>query len=458
MPPLVGTLAFQRLLGEGGLLWRMLPDSAAGVPWLGPFAAVLILHTYAFGLFTYAFSAAALEDLDPAFEEAARSLGGGRWMVFQHALWPALRGPLAAAALLTFMAAGASFSGPYLLDTNGHYLTVEILMQQHSNDRSLVAAFTVLLAALSLAALPAFLYFQRFAPGATAASAGLKGTTGRALPRAKGWKGVLCLGISILAAVVLTVPPATVALSAFGAPGGWHATVLPPTFGLQSFQALDKSAVEALRHSVGYGAVAAVIDVALALALALALRRAPLWATLPAEGAVMLAVALPGSVVAIALLAAFNAPSWLTGGVALGQTAGILILAYVVRALPLAVRPVRAALAALGADLELAAHGLGASPGRTVRKVVIPLLRPALLTAALLCFIAGAGEFVATVLLYAPETRTASVTINTLLRDRPGGAAALALSLMLISAASILAVGWLQARGSWRARTKTDRL
>ncbi|MBE7465372.1 MAG: iron ABC transporter permease [Planctomycetes bacterium] len=449
MPPLVGTLAFFRLLGHSGLVWQWLPF-AGGKPWLEPFGAVLVLHAYSFGLYTYAFAAAALQDLDPALEEAARGLGASRSRTFVAAIWPALRGPVGAAALLAFMAAGASFSGPYLLDTDGHYLTVEILNLQESGDRGLTAAVTAWLALLSLLALPGFLAFRAALPSGGAATAGLKGTSRAALVPARGSEAWLRFALSLAAAAVLLIPLGVVVLSAVSGRAGWHEQGWEVPFSTEAFAGLDGRDWSALGRSLAYGACAAALNIAVALGLALALRRAPAWSALPAEAAVMLAVALPGSAVAIALLSAFHGPSWLFGGAALGQSATLLVLAYTIRNLPLAVRPVRAALDGLGEDLEAAARGLGTEPLRALLRVTIPLLLPTLAAAALLCFVAAAGEYVASELLWSVHTQPVSVRIREVYRSNFPRGAALSLVLMLLCAAATVAAAWAGGKGKLR--------
>jgi len=451
LPPLVGTLAFARLLGEGGILnqgW----SSNLRQPLITPLVAVLILHAYSFGIYTYAFAAAALENVEHAHEDAVRNLGGGAWAVFRHAVWPNIQGPVAAGALLTFMAAGASFSGPYVLHTSGKYLTVEIVNELSSGDPAFVAALTSLLALVSLVALPPFLRAQRKSSGRTFGTAGLKGGGESALPRAGHGEAALRCVLSGIAALVLLAPPLMVAQGAFTDARGWYSGTWPEELTLGAFQRLDQEAWNSLWRSLIYGAITASLDVSIALLLALALRRAPTWAGLPAESCVLLAVALPGSAVALAVLTAFHAPSWLAGGFALGQTTVILVLAYAVRCLPLAVRPIRAALEGMGGDVEAAARGLGAGPLRTLGTVVLPLLFPTLLAAGLLCFVTGAGEFVASQLLFSPETMPVSVKMYEVMRNDPPAATALGLCLVGLGAGAITLAGWLQARASWRAR------
>src|SRR5690606_28758334 len=115
MPPLVGTLSFYYLLGPDGFLPRTM--HAAG--WtsfdVSGSVAILTVHTYSFCVFFYAMVSAALDGMDPAQVEAARTLGAGPWRAFRTVTLPQLRPALVGAALLTFMSSGASYSAPAFL-------------------------------------------------------------------------------------------------------------------------------------------------------------------------------------------------------------------------------------------------------------------------------------------------------------------------------------------------------
>ena len=445
MPPLVGTLAFYRLIGGDGLLWAIIP-LAGGKPWASPFGRVLLLHTYAFGIYTYAYTAAALQDCDLSREEAARSLGAGRIQTFFAAVWPLIRPAILASGLLTFMGAAASFSAPYILDNSGSYLTVSIV--NNSDDPGLQSALGVLLAALSLFALPMFLYFNRqgYSAGTEAALA-IKGSAARRLaPASKAGTRVRLL-LSLAAAVILLAPLAMVVAGAF-APGTGGNTMF---HGFK--ESLNADNLAPLWRSGGYAAAAAAIDVALAVVIALAMRQAGRLTAMGIEFSVMLTVAIPGSVVALALLSSFNGPSLLTFGLPLGYSSGILILAYVVRDLPLAVRPARAAMQAIDSELERAAASLGARQGQILWRIVLPLLAPSLLAAGLICFITGAGEFVASKLLFDARTKPVSVRIDELFHTDPGAAFVLALWLMLFSAVAVGLRFWIDRSFSIPERT-----
>ncbi|HYG76363.1 MAG TPA: iron ABC transporter permease [Planctomycetota bacterium] len=439
MPPLVGTLAFFRLIGESGTLWRILPFNE-GRPWVSGFSQVLLLHAYSFGVYTYAYVSAALADNDPSREEAARSLGAGTFRTFWTAVVPVIRAPLLASSLLVFMASAASFSAPYFLDNGSRYLTVEIF--RNDDDPGVQRALSVLLAAIAFLALPPFLLLQNQITRATDAALSLKGSSRQQRPRASFPGQCMRVLLSLLALTVLFAPPLTVIFNAFwptpNASGGLAALVAH----------IGRDDVASLGRSALYGAIAAAIDIFLAVSIAIGLRRAASLAALPVEASVMLAVALPGSVIGVALLSAFNAPSLLTFGTPLGGSAAILILAYVIRDLPLAVRPARAAIAAIGGDVERAASSLGANWATVLRRVTLPLMFPSLLAAGLICFITGAGEFVASQLLFSAATRPVSVRIAELFRTDPAPAFALSLCLMLMSLLAIMTAGIIQRRNT----------
>ena len=433
LPPLVGALAFFRLVGDGGLLWRWL-GSPYGAPLISGFAQVLLVHAYSFGIYAYAYVSAALEDVDLSYEEAARNLGASGYRVFAAAVWPPVRAPLLASAFLTFMAAAASFSAPYILDNAGRYLTVDILT---ADDIGMQRALSVVLALIALSALPAFLYLDRRGRSGADTAFGVKGAARRQLPPSR--VPAFRVALSCAAALILLAPPMMIVVSALA----------PEQRGLQAaaLTGLDGDDWWSLGRSGAYASAAALIDIALAVAIALALRRAALSAGALVEFAVMLALALPGSALAIALLTAFNGPSPLAFGQSLGQTSAILILAYAIRNLPLAVRPVNAAFAGLGAALENAAAGLGAARFAVLWRVTLPLIFPSVLAAALICFITGLGEYVASLLLTGGRNQPVSVRIDYLIHQTRWAAAhALALWLMIASAVVIVGARLLRRR------------
>ena len=122
-------------------------------------------------------------------------------------------------------------------------------------------------------------------------------------------------------------------------------------------------------------------------------------------------------------------------------TVWILPLAYLVRNLPITSRAIQAGIRALDPSLDEAAATLGAGRARTLRRITLPLLRPALLAGASLAFVTALGDFVTSIMLYTYDTRPISLEILSSLRQADVGvAAAYGVVLMLVSAA-VFAVG-----------------
>ena len=147
-------------------------------------------------------------------------------------------------------------------------------------------------------------------------------------------------------------------------------------------------------NSAYVSALAAVVAVAVSLPVAvLAVRRPGLWSGL-LERCSYTGFALPGIVVALSLVF-FG----LRVAPALYQTTGLLILAYVVLFLPVALGPIRASLLQVSPRLEEVARTLGRSPSQAAWTVVLPLIRPALLAAGALVFLVTMKELPATLIL-----------------------------------------------------------
>jgi iron(III) transport system permease protein len=134
------------------------------------------------------------------------------------------------------------------------------------------------------------------------------------------------------------------------------------------------------------------------------------------DAIVMLPYAIPGTVIAIALIAAFNEPHWFTANNVLVGTAVILPLAYFIRHLPIQFRATAAAFAQFDPALDEAARNLGASWWRRLSRVTIPLILPGIATGAMVALVNALGEFVASILLFTYSTTPLSIQIFSELR------------------------------------------
>jgi iron(III) transport system permease protein len=191
----------------------------------------------------------------------------------------------------------------------------------------------------------------------------------------------------------------------------------------------------------GWAAASTAAAVALSLAAGwlVVRRRAALRRVI--EGLLALPWALPGTVFAVALATAFSVSAPLQLRWVLVGTVMILPLAYFVRNLPVTGRAILAGYRQLDPALEEAAASLGAGPWRTLRRVTLPQLKPALAAGASLAFVGALGDFVTSILLYTYRNRPISMEINAALRvNEMGVAAAFGVVLMVVSAV-VLGIG-----------------
>ncbi|HUP43269.1 MAG TPA: iron ABC transporter permease [Thermoanaerobaculia bacterium] len=452
LPPLVGVIAFLFLYGESGFVSRAVQAAAglAGPPWrLAGAWAILLVHTYSMYVYFYLFTRAGLARLDPAHAEAAASLGAGRLRTLVRVTLPMLRPALAGAAMLTFMTALASFSAPYIFGGSFRVMTTQITASKLNGDDLAAQVETVTLAAVALAGL----WLLTRMGGLSLRSAAVRGVApSRRRIASAGGRSLTAAGAWVFA-LVLLLPHATLVLISLVPPGTWTAQALPPVLDLSNYGAFltEPARLKPVVNSLWMAAAATAGALALGLAAARAAGgltrgsagrpgRRLLGRSL--EGLLALPWAIPGTVFAIALATTFSVAAPSAGRFVLVGTPWILPLAYLVRSLPLTGRSALAGLAQLDPSLEEAAAALGAGRWRTLRRVVLPLLRPALAAGASLAFITGLGDFVVSVVLYTLDTRPISIEILSSLRVQDLGAAAVyGVLLAAASAAAFLVWG-----------------
>jgi iron(III) transport system permease protein len=427
LPPLVGVVSFYYLIGPDGFITRFINEILGFKEWSikGP-GAILLIHTYSFYVFFYAMVSAALDGMDSSQLEAARTLGASRTRVFFRILVPMLTPALLGASLLTFMSSGASFSAPLYFGNDFPMLSVRIFAARNDFHNAEALTLTVALAAVSL--LGVLLFRSRKRHG---------GTASKGVPRAvKSPVGrVLAGALAVTAMAVLLVPHLTVLWLSLVDHRLWGPEILPTVFTLGNYLAVfrDPQVFTPIRNSLWMSGVAALGCLAVGMPAAyLIARKRPggRWVNL----LVMVPWALPGTVVAMNLIAGFN-------DLPLSRQALVwmLPLAYFVRSIPLFTRMASAAIEPFDARLIEAGQTLGASRMYCLRRIVLPLLAPAVAAGAALVFATSLGEFVASVLLYLPANKPISIQINEWVRGSMIGTAyAYSVFLMLLVAGTFV--------------------
>jgi iron(III) transport system permease protein len=441
LPPLVGALAVWLLLGDGGILPRLAELAAGGgrvFPGLSGRGAVLAVHVYAFHVYYTLFVGAALTRLDGSLLDASADLGASSARTFGRVVLPTLRPALVGASLVVFMLSMGSFTAPLLFAGDEPFLTTQVYAFKTNNYLDRAAAISTVLAAVCVAFL---LLAERRRP---AVAVGGRPPRNATPPRSSVWTRVVVVALVVGVLAVLTLPVLTVVLLSFVEDGSWTTQLLPTSYTLSNYTAIvtDRAVFAPVASSLWMAGVATAAAVLFGLAVALVVVKS----RLPGRGLVRLAsllpFALPGPVVALALLVWFGEPSWWAGGTVLVGTVGLLPLAYAVRHLPLAVRATQASLEGFDDRLAEASADLGATWFSTLRSVVLPAIRPGVVAGALLAFVSALGEFPASVLLYVFANRPIAVEVLSRMRAYDLGAAAAYAVLLMVLVGVSAAISW----------------
>jgi iron(III) transport system permease protein len=442
LPPLVGAVAFIFLCGESGILARMVQSALnlSNSPWsLHGWPALLLFHTYTMYPFFYVLTGAGLRRIDAGLAEAGRSLGGTPAYVLFRVVLPQLTPSLVAASLLVFMTSMASFSAPLLFGGDVRVLTLEIFTARQRGDLGLALTETVILAAFSLATL---IFFQRYEGTRRFAAAALKGTGRKLRPVTSGTARTVAVVCGIVFSILLVLPVATLVLVSFAREGAWTTQTLPPSYTFANYARVltEKDAYSVFLHSLSMSGIAAIAALIWSFVVASLVtgKGGRVWKRL-VSFLVLIPWALPGTVVAIAIAESYGKPSLLLGSFILVGTFWILPVVYFLRFMPLVVRAVQASMEQLDPALDEAAGSLGASWWQRFRRVTLPLVLPGAVAGALLAFVIGLGEYVASVLVFVPSNRPVSIAIASELRDfNLGSAAAYGVILIVIIAVSMV--------------------
>ena len=411
LPPLVGVLSFTFLYGESGIFPRFFQQlfSLDEVPFaLKGIWGVVVVHTFTMYTYFYLTASAAIKGLDPSLEEAATSLGASRIYVWRKVILPMLTPSIIASSLLVFMVSMASYTAPLMFGVE-RTMTMQIYLARTNGNLDMAATQSTILSIVSIL----FLFIMRWYQNRRNYQNLSKGiSVHRSEVTSKPLK-YISIFLSFLGTLILILPILVLVLISFSKDGAWTVQILPTEYTLDHYKALftDERTWRPIWNSIQMGAVATVGNILFGVAAAYAMIRLSFKGKALLDVLIMIPWALPGTVVAVNLIAAFSTENVFAFNQVLIGTFWILPLAYFVRHLPLVFRSTSASLMQLDQSIEEAARSLGASWWYTFRKIVLPLILSGIIAGTLLALVQSIGEFVASILLYSTSTIPLSVAI-----------------------------------------------
>ncbi len=371
-PPFVIALSTILLFGRNGFITRGLFGMREANVY--GFHGLALVQVLTFFPVAYLLLVGLLKSIDPSVEEAARDLGASRWEVFKTITLPLMVPGLANAFLLVFIQSIADFSNPMVIGGNYTTLAVQIYLQGIGNyDMSGATALAVVLLMISITV---FMVQKYYVDKKTYITVTGKASRARELIDSK--KIVrpiyaLVLAISIFVGVLYALVPIGSFIKLWG---------IDYSFSLDHYRYVFDLGTKPIFDTTYLAMLATPISGVLAMIIAFLIIRKRFVGRGFVEVTTMMALAIPGTVIGLGYVLSYNTrPLVLTG------TATILIIAFVMRSMPIGIRSGMAALQQIDPSIEEAASVLGASSAKVFTSVTIPMIRPAFFSGLVYTFI-----------------------------------------------------------------------
>lgn len=388
-PPFVIGLAIILLFGLSGAVTQTFSELFGIQPtrWIYGLPGLLIAQLLAFTPIAFLVLIGVVEGVSPSMEEAAQTLRANRWQTFWTVSLPLMRPGLANAFLLGFIESMADFGNPLVLGGNFDVLSTEIFFAivGAQNDEAQAAVLAIVLLAFTLLAF----YAQRFWLGKKSyTTMSGKGDAGVHPQLPIGLKravyGVAGFWVAFTIFVYATIFYGSF-VKLWGVDHSLTLTHYVKAFavGWNEFGIHWKgSAWSSFWTTLKIALISSPLTAAIGLLTAYLLVRQNFAGKNAFEFGTMLSFAIPGTVIGVSYVIAFNVPP-----IELTGTGIILVLAFIFRNMPVGVRAGVASMSQIDKSLDESSLTLGANSWQTFRKVVLPLLRPAIVAALVYSFV-----------------------------------------------------------------------
>ncbi|MBT3268596.1 iron ABC transporter permease [Candidatus Poribacteria bacterium] len=417
MPPFVGAVGIKQLFSTFGSVNMLMiklgiMDWDTTIDWFGgselrKLGGVVFLGTLHLYPIMYLNVAAALANVDPTLEDAARNMGAGRWKLFRTISLPLMMPGYFAGAIIVFIWAFTDLGTPLMFEFRD---VVAVRIFESSRELATSqSAYALVVIVIVLTA--GFFYLAKRISGSRRYEMMARGHTGSLEVPARGGQLAIVYGTVLSITLLAILPHISVILTSVAEAGTWSGgiyetvqwkgSILPHEFTGEHFgqvfvtrsgeQSLTSEGFQSIKNSFKYSVASTLIDIVLGVTLAwmLTRRRIP-WKNL-LDATAMMPLALPGVVMAFGYVGSFGIGPF-TEGRMFGfmnprvNPMWLLIIAYAVRRLPYMMRSAYAGFEQTSVTLEEASYNLGASPSRTLMKITLPLVTANLIAGAILAF------------------------------------------------------------------------
>ncbi|MCZ6636053.1 MAG: iron ABC transporter permease [bacterium] len=442
LPPFVGAIGMKQMFARFGsinLLLLKLGVIDQPIDWFGGggFVGVVILEVLHLYPIMYLNVAAALSNIDPSLEEAARNMGSKGFRLFRTVTFPLMMPGYFAGAIIVFIWAFTDLGTPLIFNYR-EVVAVQIFNSiSDINENPMAYALVVFLLVVTVS----FFYLSKALLGNRRYEMIARGPVSSGTRQAS--SGVTALiYVSMLSITgVAVIPHLSVVLTSVT--DRWFMSVLPQAVTGEFYSMVFDHPMSAssIRMSLFLSVLSTGLDIVLGIAIAYILTRTRVPFKGVLDGAAMLPLALPGLVLAFGYLAGYSG----TFLDARHYPVPLLVIAYAVRRLPYMVRAAYAGFQQTSVTLEEAAQNLGASRLQTMIQITFPLILANLVAGGILCFSFAMLEVSDSLVLalkseYYPITKAIYV-LSGRIADGPYLASAMGVFAMVLLMASLFLTG-----------------
>ena len=429
-PPFIGAYSWILLLGRNGLIARAFAAVGLTAPTIYGRNGIIFVFTLHLFPYVYLYTSGAMNSIDSSLEEAAENLGMSKLRRIWTITLPVVLPSILAGCIMVFMTCLADFGTPMLLGEGYTVLPVLVYneyMSESATDPYMASALSVIIVACSMI----LLAVQKLVVD----KKNYTMSTLRPPQETKlhGMKRFL-VSLPVFMVIILALLPQIVVICQSFVERSFSGVV--QGVNLNNYRAIMSRLGSNIFNTYAFSLTAIVFIVVVGILVSYVLVRKKGKAASVIDTLIMFPYVIPGSVLGIGLIVAFNRKPIILVG-----TAAIMIISYIVRKLPYTVRSGSAFLYQMDPSVEEASINLGVSPMKTFFTMTARMMLPGIMSGAVLSWITCINELSSSIMLYSGKTSTIAVAIyQEVVRMSDGTAAALATILSVTTVISMLIV------------------
>ena len=429
--PFIGAYAWILLLGRAGVITKFIQTHLGiTIPSIYGFSGILLVLSIKLFPLVFLYVSGALKNLDSSLLEASANMGCSGVKRFFKVVLPLCMPSILAAALMVFMRALADFGTPLMIGEG--YTTFPVIIYNSfvgevGTDQNFAAAISMIAIVITLF----FFLIQRYLSNKNSFSIS---AMHHVEPKKASTIGNFFIHLYAYGVVAISLLPQVYLIYLSFRKTNSTGIVFQDGFSLKSYQQVFSNMGNTIWNTIRICGIALILIIVLAILISYLVVRRRNTVNAVVDTLSMIPYIIPGSVVGISLIMAFN-----NKYLPLVGTATIMVVSMCIRRIPYTIRSSVAILSQIPLSIDEAAESLGAGKIKTLVKITIPMMLNGIFAGAIMSWVTLITELSSSILLYSFRTQTLNVAIYAMVaKGADGRACALSTILMVFTVISLL--------------------